>query len=78
MGGDEGGEGFVFPFACVSEHTRFAEAIENYVMFMCDSNSLRLNGNQNFHCPLPMSFFPTMNINPANHRVQIWHFPRFI
>lgn len=28
MGGDEGGEGFLHPFACVSEHTRFAEATE--------------------------------------------------
>ena len=26
--GDEVGEGFLFPFACVSEHTRFAEVTE--------------------------------------------------
>ena len=28
MGGDEVGKGFIFPFACVDEHTRFAEATE--------------------------------------------------
>ena len=28
VSGDEAGEGFIFPFACVSEHTRFTEATE--------------------------------------------------
>ena len=28
MSGDEVGEGFLSPFACVTEHTRFIEAAE--------------------------------------------------
>ena len=36
--------------------------------------SPRLKGDTNFLCPLSMSFFSMMNIHPANHRVQIWHF----
>ena len=40
--------------------------------------SPRLKGNPNFLCPFSMSLFSTMNINPANHHVQIWHFSRFI
>ena len=36
--------------------------------------SPRLKGDPNLLCP----FFSTMNIDPANHRVQIWHFSWFI
>ena len=40
--------------------------------------SPRLNGDPNFLCPLSMSFFSMMNIHPANHHIQIWHFYGFI
>ena len=37
-----------------------------------------LKGNPNFLRSLTMSFFSMMNIHPANHHVQIWHFSVFI
>ena len=40
--------------------------------------SPRLKGDPNFLSPLSTRFFSMMNINPANHRVQIWHFSGFI
>ena len=40
--------------------------------------SPRLKGNPNFLRSLPRSFFSTMNIHPANHCVQIWHFSGLI
>ena len=40
--------------------------------------SLRLKGDPTFLCPLSTSFVSMMSIQPANHRVQIWHFSGFI
>ena len=40
--------------------------------------SPRLKGGSKFPLSFVHDFFSTMKIQPANHRVQIWHFSGFI
>jgi hypothetical protein len=40
VGGDEVAEGFLFPFACVSEHTWFAEATDVTPLVVSHSNPI--------------------------------------
>ena len=67
--------GECFPYV---EMRAFHKSNHHQGSFMVSrGKSPRLKGDPNFLCPLSMSFF-TMNIHPANQRVQIWHFFGFI
>ena len=70
------GQGFSFFLLHVWVNTHGSQRRRRWIV--CDNKSPRLNGNPNFLCPSSMSFISTMNIKPANHRVQIWHFSGFI